>query len=515
MSTKMTTPRTSKASPYAHSSEKTPIMSAKRSKRYTPGKMKSGATPPRGGGRPSSGGGRQFSPMHPCKAVPGDSHAASAPAAKSIEQLDTESTEDSFESAARADADDCAILPDVNNDGDRPGHERGSSWVGRKVDAIFSPVLNFLNTAAAEGEEDRARDERQLRDFLDGASSPNGAGPAANDDDYNDGGGRRSHESSGDEAVAEDMARGPSGPEDMVQSPACPRPGGTVTGGGGSSGPADRQPFPAPASPEEDDRDDAAPAAGSEDQLDITPAEEITQDESVDRDEDAVVQEEGDEEEEEFNPYLFIKCLPPYQHVVGCLPGWSARTVLPPKTPTDPPVTLVLDLDETLVHCTVDPVDDPDMVFGVEFNGIDYQVHVRYRPFLREFLEAVSERFEVVVFTASQQVYADKLLDRIDPEGKYIKHRMFRDSCLPVEGNFLKDLTVLGRDLSRTVLVDNSPHAFGYQVDNGVPIESWFDCPHDKELLKLECFLRKLHGCDDVRDVVRRTFQTHRLIAEA
>ena len=63
--------------------------------------------------------------------------------------------------------------------------------------------------------------------------------------------------------------------------------------------------------------------------------------------------------------------------------------------------------------------------------------------------------------------------------------------------------------------MDNSPHAFGYQVDNGVPIESWFDCPHDKELLKLECFLRKLHGCDDVRDVVRRTFQTHRLIAEA
>ena len=83
------------------------------------------------------------------------------------------------------------------------------------------------------------------------------------------------------------------------------------------------------------------------------------------------------------------------------------------------------------------------------------------------------------------------------------------------QGNFLKDLTVLGRDLSRTVLVDNSPHAFGYQVDNGVPIESWFDCPHDKELLKLECFLRKLHGRDDVRDVVRRTFQTYRLVAEA
>jgi len=55
-------------------------------------------------------------------------------------------------------------------------------------------------------------------------------------------------------------------------------------------------------------------------------------------------------------------------------------------------------------------------------------------------------------------------------DGKYIQHRMFRESCLAVEGNFLKDLNVLGRNLNQAVLVDNSPHAFGYQVDNGIPI---------------------------------------------
>ena len=111
--------------------------------------------------------------------------------------------------------------------------------------------------------------------------------------------------------------------------------------------------------------------------------------------------------------------------------------------------------------------------------------------------------------------YQHVLPSFVKTENKYIKHRMFRESCLSVEGNFLKDLNVLGRDLKKSVLVDNSPHAFGYQVDNGIPIESWFDDRNDTELLKLERFLRTLHGVKDVRTVVRRSFQTYRLIANA
>lgn len=222
--------------------------------------------------------------------------------------------------------------------------------------------------------------------------------------------------------------------------------------------------------------------------------------------------DDSSEVEEEFNPYLFIKRLPIYSSVAP----FEERIHLPPKDEDDPRQTLVLDLDETLVHCTVEPnTPNVDMVFPVVFHGMEYQVHVRKRPYLKEFLERVYKEFEVVVFTASQRVYADELLNRIDPEKKYIKHRMFRESCLPVEGNYLKDLNVLGRDLSAAVLVDNSPHAFGYQIDNGIPIESWFDDPHDTELLKLEQFLRTLKGVQDVRPLVRAKFQTHRLILEA
>jgi CTD small phosphatase-like protein 2 len=72
-------------------------------------------------------------------------------------------------------------------------------------------------------------------------------------------------------------------------------------------------------------------------------------------------------------------------------------------------------LDETLVHCTVEPVEDADLVFPVDFHGMTYQVHVRLRPYLFEFLEKIKGKYEVILFTASQKVYANELLNLIDP----------------------------------------------------------------------------------------------------
>ncbi|KAH7294705.1 hypothetical protein KP509_27G014300 [Ceratopteris richardii] len=219
-----------------------------------------------------------------------------------------------------------------------------------------------------------------------------------------------------------------------------------------------------------------------------------------------------DDESDDFDPYLFIKHLPDLSEVVT---SGRPPVLLPKQTRRCPPITLVLDLDETLVHSTLSQCEDADFTFPVTVNYQEYTVYVRRRPYLQMFMERVSQMFEIIVFTASQSVYAEQLLNVLDPKRKLIRHRVFRDSCVYVEGNYLKDLTVLGRDLSKVAIIDNSPQAFGFQVDNGIPIESWFDDKSDSALISLLPFLETLVGVDDVRPIIAKKFNLRQKIAAA
>lgn len=209
-----------------------------------------------------------------------------------------------------------------------------------------------------------------------------------------------------------------------------------------------------------------------------------------------------EDDELEFCPYKFIKSLPSINEV-----AFTRSPCLPPKTVCAPRLTLVLDLDETLVHCSIDPIPNPELTFNVEHCGVQYEVYARRRPYFQRFIEHVSDKFEVVVFTASQRVYADKLLNILDPEDKLFAHRLFRESCHYHEGNYLKDLRVLGRDLSRVAIIDNSPQAFGFHVENGIPIESWFEDDADEELIRLLPFLDELHSHEDIRHPISEQFR--------
>lgn len=110
----------------------------------------------------------------------------------------------------------------------------------------------------------------------------------------------------------------------------------------------------------------------------------------------------------------------------------------------------------------------------------------------------VGPRFEVVVFTASLAKYADPLLDLMDKDG-LVRWRLFRESCCPYEGNYVKDLNCLGRDLSSTIIVDNSPHSYVFQPANAVPISTFIDDMEDQELLEVLPQLLSVESVEDVR----------------
>ncbi|KAL6546430.1 hypothetical protein OROMI_022151 [Orobanche minor] len=185
-------------------------------------------------------------------------------------------------------------------------------------------------------------------------------------------------------------------------------------------------------------------------------------------------------------------------------------SVLPTPVPNNKQstkqITLVLDLDETLVHSTLDHCDDADFTFPVIFDAKERTVYVRQRPHLMRFLERVAEMFEIVVFTASQSIYAKQLLDILDPDGKVISRRAYRESCTISEGCYMKDLTILGVDLAKVAIIDNSPQVFSLQVNNGIPVKSWFNDPSDTALISLLPFLESLVDADDVRPIIAREF---------
>lgn len=74
-----------------------------------------------------------------------------------------------------------------------------------------------------------------------------------------------------------------------------------------------------------------------------------------------------------------------------------------------------------------------------------------------------------------------------------------RESCHPYEGNYVKDLLCLGRDLAHTIIVDNSPHSYVFQPENAVPIGTFIDDMEDTELLDLVPVLLAIENVKDVR----------------
>ncbi|KAF8342195.1 HAD-like domain-containing protein [Cantharellus anzutake] len=178
------------------------------------------------------------------------------------------------------------------------------------------------------------------------------------------------------------------------------------------------------------------------------------------------------------------------------------RPLLPPRLPEHKGrKCLVLDLDETLLHSSFKMIPQCDYVVPVEIEWQWHNVYVIKRPGVDAFLQKMGELFEIVVFTASLSKYADPVLDKLDVH-KVVTHRLFRESCYNHRGNYVKDLSQLGRPIAETIILDNSPASYIFHPNNAVPVSSWFNDPHDTELTDLCPFLTDLRVVDDVRGVL-------------
>lgn len=165
--------------------------------------------------------------------------------------------------------------------------------------------------------------------------------------------------------------------------------------------------------------------------------------------------------------------------------------------------TLVLDLDETLMHSmTRKSTGSSAQMVEVDLGKMSCIYYVEKRPFCDQFLSMVREWYDLVVFTASVKSYADPMIDILDQGRNLFKRRFYRSDCISTSEGYIKDLTLVSPDLGRVLLVDNSVISFERQECNGIGVEGWISDPSDTCLLQLLPLLDALRFTTDVRSIL-------------
>lgn len=127
------------------------------------------------------------------------------------------------------------------------------------------------------------------------------------------------------------------------------------------------------------------------------------------------------------------------------------------------------------------------------------------RPGCVQFIETMAQYYEIVIFTAALQEYADQVIDQIDV-GNNIKYRLYRQHTSQNGPFLVKDLSLLGRDINRTIIIDNISDNFILQPDNGIFISTWYDDMRDRFLDEITPLLREIveKQVPDVRKALRQ-----------
>lgn len=156
---------------------------------------------------------------------------------------------------------------------------------------------------------------------------------------------------------------------------------------------------------------------------------------------------------------------------------------------------LFLDIDGTLMYSN----RDANSVYDHRIAVNNQEMFVRLRPHLSEFLEKARSSFNLVLYTAANCLYAERVAEVMGGNFDLI---LDRSHCLFNVLFYFKDIRILNVDLKRAVIIDNEKRSFAVTPENGILIKDFNGDKGDTELLKMMDIIEKLAEAEDVRDVI-------------
>lgn len=117
----------------------------------------------------------------------------------------------------------------------------------------------------------------------------------------------------------------------------------------------------------------------------------------------------------------------------------------------------------------------------------------------------------MIIYTASDQSYADSVIGYIDPMKAYFKYRLYRHNCVKIQSEsgplYVKDLRIIKNcPLSNMIIIDNSVLSFAFHLNNGIPILPFYSNKEDVEMDFLKNYLTKLAKYDNLTEQNGATF---------
>lgn len=149
--------------------------------------------------------------------------------------------------------------------------------------------------------------------------------------------------------------------------------------------------------------------------------------------------------------------------------------------------TLILDLNKTLAY-------------------INKKGNLKLRNGLFSFLSMVKSYYELISFSCEPKQITEIILKEIESEKKYFDYNFYREHSILYENSLVKDISLIGRDISKIIIIDDDENCFKLNKENGIKIAPFNEnIINDNILFELKKILILIYkkNYNDVRDAIK------------